>query len=515
MPKRKSSTPSAYATAKAMLAAQSQMKKMKYAKYAKSKWPTKDYGLAYIPRGSEWSLQNFGTSRAEASDDQKKNRRDYGFSGRGLYEGRGKVNWKDIEGVGHRFLTKGIPNLIKAGSSMKSFMGRGMYHSEIANEVMSGGVSKSANISSAGDETGSICISNREYVGDIFAPATSGIFSVTPFPLNPGLEQTFPWLSQLACNYEEFEFIQLVFEFVSSIQDVNSSNGQVGTIITATNYNASQPNFTDKPQMAAYYGSVSGRTTDDQTHGVECDPNKLSGSAGSYIRTNPVLTGEDLKAYDHGIFQLATHNIPTAMLNGTLGELYVNYKVMLRKPKFLSGRGLAITRALFVSGGSETYLRPFGTNALMLKGQQNNLNIAINVDADNNTVLTFPSYYCGLLEVKVLIEGTSLAGSVYSSGTPLGNVSFVNDIYAASITSADTPSFVSNAVGGTGAIAIFHLSIQPATNATDNKFTLITGMTSASTITQSSIDITEYNSGFNSTNGRPTLVNSANTVVVP
>lgn len=89
------------------------------------------------------------------------------------------------------------------------YSGRGSY---ARNEVMVGG-----------DETGSICISNREYVGDIFAPSASGTFSVTPFPLNPGLEQSFPWLSQLAANYEEYEFIQLVFEFKSVFPNTAST----------------------------------------------------------------------------------------------------------------------------------------------------------------------------------------------------------------------------------------------------------------------------------------------------
>jgi len=443
-------------------------------------------------------------------------RKDYGFYGRGLYEGRGKLNWRDIEGAGHRFLTKGIPNIIKAGSAMKSFMGRGLYSGrggyQNANEVMSGGTSNSASISSMGDETGSICISNREYVGDIFAPSTTGTFNVTAFPLNPGLEQTFPWLSQLAANYEEYEFIQLVFEFVSSIQDVNSSNGQVGTVITATNYNASQPVFTDKPQMAAYYGSVSGKTTDDQTHGVECDPDKLSGSAGSYIRTNPVLVGESLKEYDHGFFQLATHNIPSAMLNGTLGELFVTYKVMLRKPKFLTGRGLAITRALFVSGGSETAALVLGTQALLLKGQQNNLNVK--VELSSNTIkLTFPAYYAGNLEIRIACEGSTTAGGFFTTPAVAGNVTLVDDIYGTR-SSGDTPSSFTGCLTTDGGLGVIHCRVQPATNATDNTLTITTAVTAVS-ISQGSLDLFEYNTSFNNASNAPVLVNSAGTVTVP
>jgi len=453
------------------------------------------------------------------------------FGGRGLYTGRGGF-LEDVESVGHRFLTKGIPNMVKAGSALKGLFGRGMYSGRgeyNANEVMVGGSSNSAEITSAGDETGGIMICNREYVGDIFGPTTSGTFNVTPFPLNPGLEQTFPWLSQLAANYEEYEFHQLVFEFKSSLQDVNSNNGQVGTILTATNYNASQPLFTDKPSMAAYYGSVSGKTTDDQTHGVECDPAKLSGSAGQYVRTNPVLTGEDLKSYDHGIFQLATHNIPgtatgtpvvyTGLLNGTLGELYVYYKVHLRKPKFLTGRGNAITRCLYVSGGSESNTLPLGTQALLLKGQQNNINVDCALSS-NTIKLTFPAYFAGNVEVKLIVEASALlAGTFMSALAFTGNCSVIADIYAGDAgTPADAPTSFVQSLSTTYAIAIIHLRLQPATNGLDNTMTITTALT-AGTITQGSMDIAEYNTSFNkmngSTIGAPILVNSAGTVVVP
>jgi len=451
------------------------------------------------------------------------------FGGRGMYSGRGGF-LQDVESVGHRFLTKGIPNLVKAGGALKGLFGRGLYEGRggyNANEVMVGGSSNSAEIMSAGDETGGIMICNREYVGDIFGPATSGTFNITAFPLNPGLEQTFPWLSQLAANYEEYEFHQLVFEFKSSLQDVNSNTGQVGTILTATNYNASQPLFTDKPSMAAYYGSVSGKTTDDQTHGVECDPAKLSGSAGQYVRTNPVLIGEDLKMYDHGTFQLATHNIPgtpgsatnPGLLNGTLGELYVYYKVHLRKPKFLTGRGLAITRALFVSGGSESATLPYGTNDALLRGQQNNLNVKVELSA-NTQKFTFPAYFSGALEIKLYAESTAtLSGNLINARAVGGNVKLIADIYAASDVAGDTPLAYTQAVTTVGAVGIIHINVQPATNATDNTLTITSALATTGALTQGMVDICEYNTSFNKIvdglPAAPILVNTAGVVTVP
>ena len=80
----------------------------------------------------------------------------------------------------------------------------------------------------------------------------------------------------------------------------------------ATNYNASSPPFSDKATMMEYAHAMSAKTTEHMTHGVECDPSKLGGSERKYIRTNPVVPSQDLKTYDHGLFQLAVANSPAS-----------------------------------------------------------------------------------------------------------------------------------------------------------------------------------------------------------
>ena len=505
-----------------------------YGKYA---WIDKSDGeiklRPWVNQGPDWNgSEDFGLSWNRANPLQRRNRMQAGYRGRGMYSGRGEYDgqgsylsklWnksglgKTLAGVGRGVINaagaKAIGAIAGGVGGMGLYSGRGAYSDmEVGNEVMAGSPMQSAKIESAGDESGAICITNEEYIGDIYAPSTTGTFDNTPFPLNPGLEQTFPWLSQIAANYEEYEFKQLIFKFKSAIQDVNSANGQVGTVITATNYNASQKLFPDKPSMSAYYGSVSSKTTDDQVSGVECDPAKLSGSAGHYIRTNPVLVGEDLKSYDHGIFQLATHNIPSSMLNGTLGELRVYYTIVLRKPRFLTARGLAITRCLIVSNGGETATLPLGPVANVLRGQQNNLNVQIALST-NTIVLTFPSYYAGNLEIKLAVEGLAITGSLISSLSVGGQVSRVYDMYAAGA-AGDSPSDLQVGSGAISQVAVMHIRVQPATNAQPNTYTIVTAL-GTGTVTQGQLDISEYNSSFNNVNNYPDLINSAGVIVVP
>jgi len=495
-------------------------------KFSKAK-PWADYGAMRVKRGTAENLAIFGPTYKEATAEQRSSRKEHGYTGRGKYYGKvigsalGSKFGGPLGGV-----LGGVAGDLATNVLHRRLRGRGMYHgrgeytASNSNELMSDSTSSPPMFQSAGDEAGALMVSHREYVGDIFAPGASDVsdFTVQSFPINPGLEQTFPWLSQIAQNYEEYELKQCVFEFVSTVQDINSANGQVGTIITATQYNASKPDFTDKPAMAAYAHSVSGKSTDNQTHGVECDPNKLSGSEGKYIRANPVLTGEDLKTYDHGRFQLATHNIPSAMASGTLGELYVNYTICLRKPKFFTGRGLGLTRFMEVidasAGATMTSARPFGNDGEELTARQNNLKI-VSEKTDNSLKLTFPAYYGGRLRIQCVIEGTEMSTSGAPFGQTVGgNVVMVSDLYASGSATGDSPGsrIASAASADTDRLfCVLSVNVEPATNATDNTLTISTSL-SGGTFNQAWLDVQEYQS-FGST-AAPQLVNSAGTAVV-
>jgi hypothetical protein len=51
-------------------------------------------------------------------------------------------------------------------------------------------------------------ISHREFLGDVLSSTT---FSSTTYTLNPGLQQTFPWLNAIATNFEQYKFRGCVF----------------------------------------------------------------------------------------------------------------------------------------------------------------------------------------------------------------------------------------------------------------------------------------------------------------
>lgn len=184
-------------------------------------------------------------------------------------------------------------------------------------------------------------IQHREYIQDITGSTT---FSLSAFPINPGVPATFPWLAGAAQNFEEYILHGLVFEFKStSATALNSTNTALGTVIMATEYNVTNPVFVAKRDMENYVYSSSCSPDVSALHPVECarDINVLS---ELFVRNTIPVSGVDLRFSDIGLFQIATVGMQAA---SNIGELWVTYDIELIKPK-LTNTYAAIGPAHFV-----------------------------------------------------------------------------------------------------------------------------------------------------------------------
>lgn len=310
-----------------------------------------------------------------------------------------------------------------------------MLNSTMARNNLVSGLRGSSNsvprVSDLRDEQGAISIRHTEFITDIFGPLSD--FSNLTFPLNPGMEKTFPWLSQVAQNFEEYEFKQLLFTYNSTITDIGSStSGQCGTITFATDYNANNEPFADKAEMLAYAHSHSTKTTQNMIHGVECDARKNSGTARKYIRAYDLKDNADLKTYDLGLFEMGISNVPVGLQSQSLGELRVTYNVVLRKPKLFTSRGLGISKDFFVTpSGASGFATGTSTNPLNIdatyriqsriyRGVSNNLGCTLGPHNTDVTIggavpptypannlwyrLYFPDGYSGCLKVTCIVK---------------------------------------------------------------------------------------------------------------
>lgn len=492
------------------------------------KFPYAQFGRAYVRRGSAESLTQFGPTYREANAAQKDSRKRYGYIGRGLYNAQNLRS--DYETLMGKRLSRAISG--KLSSAVRNFpmpfSGSGMY----TNNLISGGQGSVPSMMGSGDETGSVTVTHQEYISDIFGPGvkngTSVPFENSAYPLNPGMEKTFPWLSQIASNFEEYEFKQLLFHYTSTISDGNNQNGQCGTLTMATDYNAAHEPFSDKQEMLGYAHSYSCKTTESMDHGVECDPQKNAMSKVLYVRSGGLTTSEDIKTYDHGLFQLAISNIPTGYQGEQLGELRVSYTVTLRKPKLYTARGLSIQRDLFVTD-TGTGNRLIDTTTKVYTGQANSIGVTLvrgqAVGGNTGTWFYLPDYYTGALKITCIARSLQVvAGNtmvvydidpVINTGYLNGNVQMIKDLY--STEGEPSGSCVTTvpvgAAADTDAVSIFCIFVRASSNGINNGFFLHghPGMTSQC---QLMVLIEEYNSLDKSTFSQVSNLVSPSGVVV-
>lgn len=287
-------------------------------------------GAARLKRGSDFTRDRYGLSWAVADGIQKTNRKADAWTGAGKYSRlmKGLVKAGKKAKVGQLAMNAAQRY---AGSGLYGrYSGRGLYTDNV---TIDGGM-PGMSVSAGATDNQEITVTHCEYLQDVFCPNSSN-FENQSIDLNPGIAENMPWLSQIAANYEEYEFIQCVFSYRSTIDPSasNNSTGATGTLIMATNYNPDAPEFTTKEAMMQYHGAISGRLTDGLTHGVECDPSKNAGTATKYTRSFALTGDTSKKDFDLGKFQFAVVNAPSAFYNQQIGELWCSYTVRLQKPR--------------------------------------------------------------------------------------------------------------------------------------------------------------------------------------
>lgn len=325
-----------------------------------------------------------------------------------------------------------VQGAVQRGQAMANqvgaFAGSGSYASMApahANELFVNSEHKPMKSHTLGGEQSGIEISHREFVCDAFGPNNSA-FVAQKFPMNAGLMSTFAFLSQIACNFEEYEFVTLVWEWIPVITEYVSS-GQVGSIVMVSNPNAGAPDFADKLSASQFRGAVTFRPTERGLHGVECDTSQ--GAKGFlFSRTIAVPRNQDVKTFDMGNFYLCFCNIPNTLNGQTLGELWVTYRVRLRTPKLCVYRGLSIQGDMFYAanntGATLSASNPWGVaNSVYGYGLTNNFGSQITLGGSTLTVY-LPSDASGAIRCTMIITGSSYVSGSYgvASVVASGNV---------------------------------------------------------------------------------------------
>jgi hypothetical protein len=186
-----------------------------------------------------------------------------------------------------------------------------------------------------------VVLRHREYIADI---STTTGFGQQQFSINPGLATTFPFLSAIAQNFQEYSFNGLVFEYKSTSADaLSSTNTALGSIMMAAVYRADAGSFFNKQQLLNEMWSADAKPSESFLLPIECDPSE-NPLPVQYVRGTAVPSGQDTKLYDLATLTVASYGSQAASV---VGELWATYEVVLRKPMITSGIATYGDSALF------------------------------------------------------------------------------------------------------------------------------------------------------------------------
>lgn len=321
-------------------------------------YPYDKFFKRYYPR-NQHSRRLFGQNWRTANAEQRERRTKQRMVGQGrYYSGQGGFwgdVWKkvrtplyDLGATGLKTIAPWSSDIVDATRKTMKAHGYGAY---VTNALINGGRDRAEGVPSFGREsdTGSVRVVHRKFIRDIYAPETDQQdFSPQEIHINPGLEESFPWLSQVAANYDSYKLNQCIFTFKSTVAEFQTTTGVVGDVIMAVQYNKHDKPFSDSHSMKEFHGSVSGKSTDTILCGVECDPRKTAGNDHKFVRYQGIPESEDKQDYDKGVLTFATNNLPSQLAGHKIGELWVSYNVTLMHPKLVTADAKSIRQDIAV-----------------------------------------------------------------------------------------------------------------------------------------------------------------------
>lgn len=222
-------------------------------------------------------------------------------------------------------LTKKVGQYL--GNKLGSYFGWGTYSVRSNSLAVPEGNSPAA-MHSQGMVT-RIC--HREYFGDVISSATPGLFKIDSYKMQPGAADMFPWLSDIAPNFQKYRIRGAIIEYKSGSGDaITGTNTALGEVIISTNYNNADPNFTSRNQMENTQYCSSAKPSVSMVHIIECDPS-LQAQENLYTSTSTTpITGLSPNDINWCNVQVATVGCQGASVN--LGSLYITYDVELIQP---------------------------------------------------------------------------------------------------------------------------------------------------------------------------------------
>jgi hypothetical protein len=214
-----------------------------------------------------------------------------------------------------------------AGKLISELSGHGDYSVKKNSLIRDGGVLQPGEMSFAPSGASSIRIQRREFVENIVVPDSPTEFSQHQLRLQCTDSTTFPWLSDIARHFTEWELHGAVFSYESTSSNY-SANMALGRLAIATQYNANELPYNTMEGMLQSAFHSRANPSENLMHGIECDP---ALQASEHLFTRRLGAAGPPNLYDHGVTTIATEGLPAAA--GTIiGSIFVTYDIELNLP---------------------------------------------------------------------------------------------------------------------------------------------------------------------------------------
>lgn len=290
------------------------------------------------------------------------------------------------------------------GATISRWLGAGDY-TVSQNSIISASQRSSNSIPAMHKSGQSITVRHKEFVCAITGSVDFAVQRF--FLLQPGDNNTFPWLSGVANKFQQYRVKGMVFHYVpTSGHAVSSTNPAIGSVLIQTSYRANDSPPASKVEMLNEYWACESSPAEAFVHPIECAP-KENPFQIHYTRTKPVPASDSPLLYDLGVTYVATQGMQGA---NPVGDLWVTYEIELIKPQIASSvTGDVFSGALMVPSPTAGF--PFSVGALTATGQ------AIPFSVNTRTI-SFPIGLLGTFVVIVRVIASSAFTAFDASGTP-------------------------------------------------------------------------------------------------
>jgi hypothetical protein len=251
-----------------------------------------------------------------------------------------------------------------------------------------------------------VTMRHREFVANV---VSSDDFDINTIDLNPGLDGTFPYLSAIASNFQEYQFKGLVVAYHSTSTDVvtTATSAAIGTVMLSANYRADADPPSTKLALLNQMWTTDCKPSEDCILPVECSPRE-NPLAIFYTRSGPLAANSDKKLYDLCSISIATEGNTYTDPGTKIGELWISYEVEFFKPVLSSGPIDSLSGADVFTLTAPSAALPLGVPTRVIS----TLGCTVSVNR-----LYLPDLFSGYIQFTYYVTGTTPAVVTYPALT--------------------------------------------------------------------------------------------------